>query len=59
MWVLVSLISTTAVLQRTEALQTPINGDHWWTQNHNRRRIGIALAVPPRDTNQPPACRVI
>jgi hypothetical protein len=43
MWEFVSLISTTAVLQRTEAIQTPINGDHWWTQNYNRRRISKSM----------------
>ncbi len=39
MWNFVTLISTTAVLQRTEAEETPTFGDHWWTQDYNRRRV--------------------
>ena len=39
MWNFVTLISTTAVLQRTEAKETPTFGDHWWTEDYNRRRV--------------------
>ena len=39
MWEFVSLVSTTAVFRRTGETQTPVNGDHWWTQNYNRRRV--------------------
>lgn len=39
MWNFITLISTTAVLQRTEAEETPTFGDQWWTQDYNRRRV--------------------
>ena len=39
MWEFVELLSTTAVFRRTSAPLTPNKGDHWWTQDYNRRRI--------------------
>ena len=39
MWNFITLISTTVVLQRTEAEETPTFGDQWWTQDYNRRRV--------------------
>lgn len=39
MWEFVELLSTTGVFRRTSAPLTPNKGDHWWTQDYNRRRI--------------------
>lgn len=39
MWEFVSLTDQTAVFRRTGAKGIPADGDHWWTQRFNRRRV--------------------
>ncbi len=39
MWSVVSLISCTLVLRRTDSPITNPEGDEWWTQKYNRRRV--------------------
>ena len=39
MWEVVSLVSCTLILRRTEHSMTDPQGDEWWTQKYNRHRV--------------------